>query len=205
VTDVELQTKLGELLRLPTETEWVEFKHNNENPQEVGEYLSAISNGAALHGKRTGYLVWGVEDGTRAVVGTTFRPKLAKKGNENLESWLLHKLNPRIDFTIYEFERDGVLVVLVAIQAANSTPVRFSGEAYVRVGSYKKKLKDFPEKERRLWQILSESPEDWSAQIAEGATFDDDDPAALAFARAQYSQKHRARPRRWGAGISPLS
>jgi hypothetical protein len=56
VTDAELQAKLDELRRLPAETEWVEFKHNNENPQDLGEYLSALSNGAALHGRRTGYL-----------------------------------------------------------------------------------------------------------------------------------------------------
>lgn len=141
MTDAELQAKLDELLRLPSETEWIEFKHNNENPLDIGEYLSALSNGAALHGRRTGYLVWGIEDGTRAVLGTKFRPKLAKKGNENLESWLLHQLNPRIDFTIHEFERSGKPVVLFAVQAANSIPVRFSGEAYIRVGSYKKKLK----------------------------------------------------------------
>ncbi|MBS1854933.1 MAG: putative DNA binding domain-containing protein [Acidobacteria bacterium] len=190
MTSVELQAKLDELLRLPTETEWAEFKHNNDNPQEIGEYLSALSNGAALHGRRRGYMVWGVEDGSHAVLGTTFRPKRAKKGNEDLESWLLRLLEPRIDFTIHEFERDGAHIILFAVQAANSTPVRFSGEAYIRVGSYKKKLRDFPEKERGLWQILSEPPGDWSAQVVESATRADLDPAALAFARAQYRQKH---------------
>ena len=138
MTSDDLQTKLDELLRLPAETEWVEFKHNNQNPQDIGEYISAISNGAALHGKRGGYVVWGIEDGTHSAVGTSLRPKQAKKGNEDLESWLLHQLNPRIDFTFYEFERSGMAVVLLAVQAANSTPVRFGGEAYIRVGSYKK-------------------------------------------------------------------
>jgi ATP-dependent DNA helicase RecG len=190
MTLAELQVKLDELLRLPTETEWVEFKHSNDNPQRIGEYISALSNGAALHGKRAGYLVWGIEDGTHAVLGTAFRPKQAKKGNEDLESWLLGQLSPRIDFTIYQFERNGAPVVLFAVQAANSTPVRFNGEAYIRVGSYKKKLKDFPEKERRLWQNLSKSPEDWSAQVVKGATLADLDPAALVFARTQYRQKH---------------
>jgi len=33
---------LQELRKLPAETEWVEFKHNNDNPEEIGEYLSAI-------------------------------------------------------------------------------------------------------------------------------------------------------------------
>ena len=186
MTSDDLQIKLDELLRLPAETEWVEFKRNNENPQEIGEYISAISNGAALHGKRAGYVVWGIEDGKHSVVGTSFRPKQAKKGNEDLESWLLHQLNPRIDFTFYEFEQSGTPVVLLAVQAANSTPVRFGGEAYIRIGSYKKKLKDFPEKERRLWRILSESAEDWSAQIVEDATPADLDPEAVAFARLQY-------------------
>jgi len=102
----------------------------------------------------------------------------------------VRQLSPRIDFTVHEFERNGTPVVLFAVQAANSTPVRFSGEAFIRVGSYKKKLQDFPEKERRLWQVLSESPEDWSAQVVKGATLADLDPDALAFARTQYRQKH---------------
>lgn len=48
---------VAELRKLPTETEWVEFKENNDNPQEVGEYLSALSNTAALCGKTHAYLV----------------------------------------------------------------------------------------------------------------------------------------------------
>ena len=93
--------KLDELLALPAETEWVEFKHNNDNPEEIGEYLSAIANGTALHGKQTGYIVWGIQDGTHAVVGTSFAPKRARVGNEELENWLLRLLSPRIDFKIY--------------------------------------------------------------------------------------------------------
>ena len=49
-----------ELRKIPHETEWVEFKHNNDNPDEIGEYLSALANSAALLGKvmRTWYGVW---------------------------------------------------------------------------------------------------------------------------------------------------
>ncbi len=190
MTAAELRPKLEELRRLPAETEWVEFKHNNSNPEEIGEYISAISNGAALHGKRTGYVVWGIEDGTRSVVGTSFQPKTAKKGNEELENWLLRLLEPRIDFSIHEFEVDGKPIVLFAVQGANSRPVRFGGEEYIRVGSYKKKLKDYPEKERRLWQLLSNHNTDWSAQIVPSATIADLDRAALDFGRAQYRQKN---------------
>lgn len=37
---------------------------------------------------------------------------------------------------------------------ATHTPVRFSGEEYVRIGSSTRKLKDYPEKERSLWLIF---------------------------------------------------
>jgi hypothetical protein len=37
-----------ELLKnLPKECEWVEFKKNNSNPQEIGEYLLALDNNSA--------------------------------------------------------------------------------------------------------------------------------------------------------------
>lgn len=36
-----------ELCKRPAETPWLEFKHNNDNPDSIGEYLSALSNAAA--------------------------------------------------------------------------------------------------------------------------------------------------------------
>jgi len=40
-----------ELCKLPRETEWVELKRNDGEPQRIGEYLSGLSNAAALAGK----------------------------------------------------------------------------------------------------------------------------------------------------------
>ncbi len=71
-----------ELSRLPQETEWVEFKENQSDPQVIGKYLSALANGAALCGKPAGYLVWGVQNGTHRIVGTRFSPSKARKGGE---------------------------------------------------------------------------------------------------------------------------
>jgi ATP-dependent DNA helicase RecG len=146
-----------ELCKLPNETEWVEFKHNNDNPEEIGEYLSALANSAALHGKSSAYLVWGIDDPTHEVVGTTFVPAAKKVGNEELENWMLRLLEPKIDFHFYPVEVDGKSVVLLEIGRAFRQPVRFSGQEYIRIGSYKKKLKDFPEKERELW-IFNKTP-----------------------------------------------
>lgn len=147
-----------ELCRLPRETEWVEFKANNAAPREIGEYLSALSNSAALAGKSTAFLVWGVSDDAHEVVGTTFSPAEAKVGNEELENWLLRLLDPRISFSFWRFEVDGRPVVLFEVGRAHGRPVRFEGQEYIRVGSYKKKLKDFPEKERELWRVFDQTP-----------------------------------------------
>jgi ATP-dependent DNA helicase RecG len=77
---------VNELRRLPRETEWVEFKENYADLDGIGEYVSALSNSSALSAKTNGYLIWGINNDTHEVVGTTFRPFQTKKGNEDLES-----------------------------------------------------------------------------------------------------------------------
>lgn len=147
-----------ELANLPKETEWVEFKVNQAEPQEIGEYISALANSARLLGKRSAYVVWGIEDETLRLVGTNFAPSTAKVGNEELESWLLRLLTPKLPFRFEEAEIDGRRFVVLEIEAVFQHPVQFAGADYIRVGSYKKRLKDHPEKERALWRALERQP-----------------------------------------------
>ena len=153
MTDKELIKLLEELTSFPTETEWIEFKENNSRPQEIGEYLSALGNSACYHKKEYAYLVFGVEDATHRLVGTTFSPRETKIGNQELENWLATQLNPRIDFNIFEFDFEGKHFALFRISATRNTPVSFRGEYYIRIGSYKKRLDDHPERERKIWQV----------------------------------------------------
>lgn len=163
---------LQELRKLPRETEWVEFKHNNDNPEEIGEYLSALANIAALMGKVHAYLIWGVDNDTHGVIGTTFDPVGTKIGSEELESWLLRLLKPKINFRFHPLQVDEKTVVLLEIGAAFRHPVQFKSTEFIRVGSYKKKLKDFPEKERELWRVFDQTP--FEREIAaESATADE--------------------------------
>ena len=156
--DSYLSGLVTELRKMPKETEWVEFKANNSKPEEIGEYLSALSNAAALAGKTVAYLVWGIDDKSHDIVGTKFNPKTAKVGNEELESWLLRLISPRIDFHFYSFNIEQKTIVLLEIGAAFRHPVRFREVEYVRIGTCKKKLKGFPEKERELWRIFDQIP-----------------------------------------------
>ncbi len=149
---------VAEILKSSKECEWVEFKHNNADKDDIGGYLSALANSAALHGKVNGYLIWGIEDETHEILGTTFEPKEKKVGNEELENWLLQRLSPRIHFQFHTVEIDAKPIVLLEVPAACQHPVSFNNNKFVRVGTYKKKLKDFPEKEGELWRILDKKP-----------------------------------------------
>ncbi|MCC8162297.1 MAG: putative DNA binding domain-containing protein [Lachnospiraceae bacterium] len=140
------------LRKLPTEMEWVEFKCNNENVQMIGEYISALSNSAALNGKETAYVLWGIDDTTHKVIGTEFSPAKTKKGNQKLENWLAGLTSPNLDFAFTEVMMEDKKVVVLEIPKATIRPVSFGGTEYIRIGSYKKKLKEFPEKERALWR-----------------------------------------------------
>lgn len=148
----DLSELLKRLLSLD-ENEWVEYKENNSNPEDMGQYISALSNSACLHKQDYGYLVYGVNN-SKIVVGTKFTKK-QKKGNELIESWLNHLLNPRIDFEIYEFDYQNKKIFLFQIESAKKQPTKFNGTAWIRVCSYTKKLSDFPEKERKIWKLTS--------------------------------------------------
>lgn len=150
----EFKILLEELRALPKEREWVEFKENNYNPQLIGEYISALSNSACLENKDFGYLVFGIENETHQIVGTLFKPNIKKIGNQELENWLVTQLEPKIDVEIVESTINDKPVVVFQVAAALNRPISFKGIPYIRIGSYKKKLKDHPEKESKIWQKI---------------------------------------------------
>ena len=158
MTPAQLSALLTELVNLPHENEWVEWKHNNSDPDMIAERLSALANSAALHGRDSGYMVWGVEDGTTKIVGTTFKPRQAKKGNEELENWLTRSLVRSVGIKIHEWTHNGMALVLIEIPHATHAPVRFGSEEFIRIGSLTKKLKEYPAKEAELWATFSQKP-----------------------------------------------
>lgn len=153
----ELRAIVADIQASPTECEWVEIKHNNEDPETIGEYVSALANGAAYMGQSKGYMAWGLDDATHQIKGTVFNPKIKKVGNEELENWIATQLSPRIDFSFQEITYSEGRVVVMIIDSAGNTPVKFKGTEYIRVGTYKKKLAEFPERERKIWQNTSHS------------------------------------------------
>jgi ATP-dependent DNA helicase RecG len=192
VTTGSLIALVDRLRALPKETEWCEFKRNNYEPQQLGEYLSALANAACLASQPQGYLLFGIDDATHEVVSTRFDPFTTKgKGNQDLLPWLTAGLRPNAGVEPHIVEHPRGRVVLFEIGPAQDQPVSFYGTAFIRVGSSKTELRNHPEKARAIWTRRR----DWSASVCEAATLTDLDPEALAKAREQFVVKHPGQAR----------
>ncbi|WP_346856862.1 RNA-binding domain-containing protein [uncultured Draconibacterium sp.] len=182
-----LYSLLEELVSFPKETAWIEFKMGagSITNEQIGEYISAMSNGATVNNKPFGYMVWGVHDDTHEIKGTNFKFTDAKQGNQDLELWIRNLLHPKISFEIFEFNYNGKPVVLLRIPAAKGEPTHFKKKPFIRIGSNKTDLRNFPDYVRLIYNSL----EDWSARIIETATINDLDKEALVVAREKFKEK----------------
>jgi ATP-dependent DNA helicase RecG len=188
MTGAELQRKLEELLTLPAETEWVEFKRaaGNFDFDDLGKYFSALSNEANLKGTAFGWLVFGVQDNPRVVVGSQYRPN--RPDLDALKQGIAEQTSQRMTFVeIHELITPEGRVVMFQIPAAlRGVPTAWKGHFYGRDGE-----SIGPLNLHEIEQIRAQAiREDWSVKIIDGATLADLDPQAIQFARAQYQEKH---------------
>lgn len=144
---------VNELRSYDSEREWFEFKENWFNATELGEYISALSNSAAIEGKSEGYFVWGINDVTHEITGTKFNPDQDVK-NEPLKHYLARQLTPDINFIFSTEYFDDKKVVVLTIPSAKRVPTSFRKERFIRIGSSKENLHKYPEKESYLFQVL---------------------------------------------------
>lgn len=157
--DEYYRSLVTELSKLTDETEWVEFKVGNDQPERIAKYISALSNSAALCGKPTAYLFWGIDDSTHEIVGAPFSYRSLRKGNEELEAWLARMVNPKLNLSFHDVDMgDGTNVVILEVPAATHEPTRYGPSAYVRVGSNVKSLANFKDREAQLWRTFDSTP-----------------------------------------------
>ncbi|MDI6687499.1 MAG: ATP-binding protein [Desulfobacterales bacterium] len=184
----ELKTLLEKLRRLPSETEWVEFKEAKSNfPfDDLGKYFSALSNEVNLKGLDFGWLVLGVSDQPpRKIVGTNYRPN--RPALDKLKKEIADHTTSRLGFEeIYELYRpEGRVLMLQIPPALQGIPTSWKGHYYGREGESLVPL-SLGKIERIRGQVLRE---DWSAKVCEDATLDDLEPEAIRFAKKQYKEK----------------
>ncbi len=150
---VNLELIIRDLIAHKHEEEWFEFKLNWFEPHALGEYISALSNVAALQGRNYSYFVWGIENETHKILGTDFDFHQDVR-NEPLIHYLARQTDPDIGFQFMELVLDGKRIVVLIIPAAVKTPTAFDDVRYTRIGSSKEKLMRYPEHESQLFYIL---------------------------------------------------
>lgn len=182
----ELHRLLVELLRMPTETEWLEYKEakTDYDFRKLGKYFSAISNESNLKGKPCGWLVFGVND-DRKIVGTQYRSN--SKDLDKLKHEVALKTSGGLTFMdIHELILPEGRVLLFQIPAAiPGVPTAWEGHYYGRNGSSIVALNL-----QEIEQIRNQVNKDWSAQICEDATIYDLDTAAIQRARVEFIKKY---------------
>lgn len=150
---MDVKTIVPELCAYNDEQEWFEFKVNWFEPVALGEYISALSNAAAYHHRKYAFFVWGVNNDTHKIEGTDFNQYCEYK-KEPYQNYLARNLSPSINFSFDEDEIGGKRVVLLTIPAATELPTAFNDSRYIRIGSSKCNLKDYPKREVELFKIL---------------------------------------------------
>ena len=173
------------------EGECVEFKDANDNfsTSDIGKYFSALSNEANLRGLTAAWLIFGVDNRTRCVIGTDYR-----RDRERLHS-LKHQIaqgtDPSMSFReIHELSTPSGRVVLFEIPAApRGLPIAWQTHFYARDGSTLTGLSVARQDEIRSQSLA----DDWSAVVCKNATIADLDPGALAKAREIFTAKFRER------------
>lgn len=161
-----LELLVKELCKLNRESEWLEFKHNNDDPYMIGKDISALANSALLRDRTHAYMIWGVNDDTHEIIGTKVHLSDLKRGNQEVENWLRSLLSKNADFEFKSVEINGKHVEIIIISKAVGVPVSFEKVSYVRIGSYTQRLDEYDTLQAQLWDKLrNEQFEDIFAKI----------------------------------------
>ena len=145
---------LNECLSYDDELEWVEYKENMFVIDDVGQYISALSNSAAILGKPNAYIIWGINNKSHDITGTVINYNADNNG-EPIQHYLARKISPSIPFYFDETTVDGKRIVVLTIPAAKIVPTDFDGVRYIRIGSSKENLKKYPQREAFLFSVLT--------------------------------------------------
>lgn len=178
-------------LRYQPESEVVEFKkaESNFDSDDLGKYFSALSNEANIHNKEFAWLIFGVHDKSREVVGTKYRN--SERTLHQLKHELAQNITGGLTFReIYELDVEGNRVLLFQIPAApQGMPIAWKGHWYGRNGESLKAL-DI----NKLDEIRNQNQKiDWSAATIPDASIEDLDSKAIMKAREQFKVRHPLR------------
>lgn len=190
MTTEELNSLLKQLIAT-WENEVVEFKQADKDydTDKIGEYFSALSNEANLRNAERAWLVFGVNNKTRTVVGSDYRTETERL--HGLKNQIAQATEPSITLReIHVLHHSQGRVILFEIPAApRGIPIAWKGHYYARAGESRTPL-GLDKLDEIRQQTLQQ---DWTAQIITNATLNDLDETAVRKARESFAQKYANR------------
>lgn len=188
MTEQELKNILDKFRGLPSETEWLEFKsaENSFDFNKLGKYFSALSNEANLKKQPSAWLIFGIDDKTKKIKGSQFRPNRASL--DSLKSEVANHTTANLTFTeIYDIQLpEGRVVMFQIPPAPMGIPIAWKGHFYGRNDEELGAL-NIQEIEDIRSQVNNY---DWSGEVVEQARLEDLSEEAIAFARKQYANRY---------------
>lgn len=185
-----LKALLGRLIAR-WEGEVVEFKQAGKDydTDKIGRYFSAMANEANLRSEDGAWLVFGVDNATRTVVGTDYRPEAERL--QSLKIQISSDTEPSITLRdIHELHTAQGRVLLLEIPAApQGMPIAWKGHYYARAGESLTHL-GLDKLDELRGQV---GAADWTAQQVPGATLADLDKTALTKSRESFAMKYANR------------
>ena len=187
----ELCTVLDRLIK-NWETEVVEFKEAGKDydKNKIGQYFSAISNEANLKSLQHGWLVFGVRNKDKAIVGSEYRNS---KGLDTLKQEISIGTTGGISFIeIYEVfpvvNGEKKRVILFQIPAATTaTPTGWCDHFYGRNGESLGALSV-----EEIDRIRGQEKKDWSKQTIPEAKLEHLNKEAILLARDNYKKMNKS-------------
>lgn len=167
------------------ENETVEFKEANKDydKDKIGRYFSALSNEANLKNLQCGWLIFGVKEKQREIIGTNYRDK---KGLDTLKHEIPLQTTGGISFVeIYEVYKEDKRILMFQIPAATAgIPTGWKDQYYAREGDSL-----VPLSLEKLDRIRQQGSRDWSKQVVRGASIQHLNKEAILLARKNYKEK----------------
>ena len=173
------------------ENEVIEFKNvgDSYSTSDIGKYFSALANEANLRDAEKAWLVFGVDNKTRSIVGSDYRQD--RERLQSLKMQIAADAEPSITFReIHELKCDQGRVIMFEIPAAPlGMPIAWKGHYYARAGESLTHLGlDKLDEIRKQMGVT-----DWTDQVVNAATLDHLDTHALAKARESFAKKYANR------------
>lgn len=180
----QLLEKLNSLIN-NWENETVEFKeaNNDYDKDKIGKYFSALSNEANLRNLQCGWLVFGIKEKGKEIIGTNYRNK---SGLDTLKHEISLQTTGGISFVeIYEVEKEDKRIIMFQIPAATAgIPTGWKDQYYAREGDSL-----VPLSLEKMDRIRQQGNRDWSKLLVKGATIQHLDKDAISLARHNFKEK----------------